>query len=106
LDEVRSRNKLGVEWRHQGKTSHEHERYSVEQGLELKWSNAVSTGVSYRRRDDNDGPGDHDDGLFIDLSFPLWKRPKEPDDSRARIAELEKRIAELESRVGAIPDSP
>lgn len=101
LNEVRSTHGFGAEWRHQGEGRTEHQRFSVEPGLEFVWDNGVETGLSYRRRDDNEGPGNHDDGLFVQLSFPLWKRPKEKDTSELRIAELERRLSALEARSAA-----
>ncbi len=106
LDEVRGTHAFGVEYRHTGEGRTEHERYSVQPGVELQWSNDVETGVSYRRRDDNDGLGNHDDGVFFDVSIPLWRRDKERDPRDARIAELERRISALESRVTAPAEQP
>lgn len=97
LEEVRSKNKLGTEWRHTGSNSRNDERYTLEPGFEFKWDKGVSTGISYRRRDVNEGNGDNDNGVFVDFSFPLWKRPKAEAKTAERIEELERRLAELES---------
>lgn len=97
LEEVRSKNKFGTEWRHSGSRSTAEERYSVEPGFEFKWDKGISTGVSYRRRDIDNGSGDSDNGLFVDFSFPLWKRPKEEAKMAERIEKLERRLAELEA---------
>jgi len=100
VEEVRYKNKLGAEWRHTGSNSREDERYTLEPGFDLKWDKGVSTGVSYRRRDVNDGNGDHDDGLFVDFSFPIWKR-KKPDAQAERIEALERGLAELQAERSA-----
>jgi hypothetical protein len=97
LQEVRSKWKLASEWRHSGRSTEE-VRYSVEQGFDLRWDKGWTTGVAYRRRDIDDGSGDHDDGLFVDFSFPLWKAHK-PDANAQRIQALENRIAQLEGRL-------
>jgi hypothetical protein len=97
LEEVRSKNKFGSEWRHSGSRSTAEERYSVEPGFEFKWDKGISTGVSYRRRDIDNGSGDSDNGLFVDFSFPLWKRPKGEAKTTERIEKLERRLAELEA---------
>ena len=97
LEEVRSKNKFGSEWRHSGSRSTAEERYSVEPGFEFKWDKGISTGLSYRRRDIDNGSGDSDNGLFVDVSFPLWKRPKAEAKTAERIEELERRLAELET---------
>ena len=96
LEEVRSKNKFGSEWRHSGSRSTAEERYSVEPGFEFKWDKGISTGVSYRRRDIDNGSGDSDNGLFVDVSFPIWKKPKGQAKSE-RVEELEQRVAELET---------
>jgi hypothetical protein len=96
LEEVRSKNKLGAEWRHGGARSTAEERYSVEPGFDFKWDKGVSTGIGYRRRDIDNGSGDSDNGLFVDVSFPLWKR-KKADKTAERVEALERRLAELET---------
>ena len=73
LKEVRSKSKVGPEFRHKGSSRTESERWTVQEGLEFKWNNGVSTGVTYRRRDVNEGSGDHDDGVWFEFSFPVWK---------------------------------
>ena len=110
LEEVRSKNKLGTEWRHTGSNSRNDERYTLEPGFEFKWDKGVSTGISYRRRDVNKGNGDNDNGVFVDFSFPIWKR-KKADAKTAQIEVLEQRIAELEaaqteSRLAGIGGGP
>src|SRR3990172_9561455 len=97
LEEVRSKNKFGSEWRHSGSRSTAEERYSVEPGFEFKWDKGISTGLSYRRRDIDNGSGDSDNGLFVDVSFPLWKKPKGQAKTAERIEALERRLAELEA---------
>lgn len=97
LEEVRSKNKFGSEWRHSGARSTAEERYSIEPGFEFKWDKGISTGVSYRRRDIDNGSGDSDNGLFVDFSFPLWKRPKGEAKTAERIEKMERRLAELEA---------
>ena len=97
LEEVRSKNKFGSEWRHSGSRSTAEERYSVEPGFEFKWEKGVSTGLSYRRRDIDNGSGDSDNGLFVDFSFPIWKRPKAEAKTAERMEALERRLAEVEA---------
>ena len=96
LEEVRGKNKLGVEWRHIASRTQSDERYTVEPGFEFKWEKGVTTGVSYRNRSTNEGRGDDDNGLFVDFSFPIWKRPK-VDKTTDRIEALEQRLTELEA---------
>jgi hypothetical protein len=101
LDAIRGKNRVGTEWRHGGTTNTNHERHTVQQGVVFSWENGVDTGLTYRRRDDNDGPGDNDNALFIDVSYPLWTRPQPRNPQALKIAELERRLAELERRQAA-----
>jgi hypothetical protein len=84
LDAIRGKNRVGTEWRHGGTTNTNHERHTVQQGVVFSWENGVDTGLTYRRRDDNDGPGDNDNALFIDVSYPLWTRPSREIRKRSR----------------------
>jgi opacity protein-like surface antigen len=75
LTEVRQKWKFGPEFR-EGSSNTHNERWTIQTGLETKWDNGWKAGVTYRRRDVNDGGGGHDNGVWIDFSYPLWKRPK------------------------------
>ncbi len=102
LTEVRSRSKLGPEFRHKNSNADE-VRWYVQQGLDFKWENGLSTGITYRRRDVDDGGGDHDNGVWFEFSFPVWKATKINPLER-RIVMLERRLARLEiqpARTGA-----
>lgn len=99
LKEIRSKSEGGVEYRHSGSSRHESQRYAVKQAVEFKWDKGVTTAVKYRRRDINDGNGDHDDGVWFEFGFPIWKAPEKPNNSSKRIAGLERRIAALEGKL-------
>jgi hypothetical protein len=102
LQEIRSTTDGGPEWRTKGAgASKSHSvRWSVSQGLDFKWDNGVDTGVKFRRRDEEEGAGEEDNGLFFEVSFPLWKKPQAPPGPNdARVEELERRVAELEARL-------
>ena len=98
LEEVRSKNKLGIEWQHSGSDSTNSDRYTEEQGFEFKWDKGVATGVSYRRRDTDNGNGNNDNGVFVEFSFPIWKRSKPEAKTVERLEALERRLAELEAQ--------
>jgi len=102
LQEVRSKTKIGPEFQHSGSDSTNSVRYSEEQGFDFKWGNDWTTGVSYRRRDADNGNGNNDNGVWFDFSFPLWKAAKK-DASAERVAELERRITQLEARLEETP---
>lgn len=95
--EVRSKWKVGPEFRHNGSRQTDEVRWTAQTGIEVKWSNGVTTGITYRRRDTDDGGSQNDNGVWLEWSFPLWKAPEKKDDLKARIAELEARVAALEA---------
>ncbi len=99
LQEVRSKSKAGPEFRHRGSNRTNSVRWSAEQGFEFKWEKDIKTGVTYRRRDEDGGGGDNDNGVWFDVSFPIWKAKKRPGVTPDRIAEIERRLAELERRL-------
>ena len=103
VQEVRNKWKFGSEWQHRGNNT-EQMRYSVEPSFDFKWDNAWTTGVSYRRRDVDNGSGDGEDGLWVDFSYPLWKAPKKPEGSAEQIRAMEERIAQLEAKLAGQSD--
>ncbi len=99
LTEIRGKTKFGVENRYAGSSRTTSQRWLVQQGFNLTWrdeeNQKFTTGVSYRRRDTDDGGGDHDDGVWFDFSFPIWKKSQDPVARRIDI--LERRLAHLEA---------
>ena len=96
LQEVRSKTRVGPEYRHSGSSRTDSTRWTAQEGVDFKWDNDVTTGLTYRRRDVNDGNGDGEDGVWFDVSVPVWKAEKKPDATAKRLAELEHRVAQLE----------
>lgn len=72
-------------------------RWTTQTGLELKWDRGVATGVTYRRRDVDDGSGSDDNGVWLDFSFPLWTAKNKPGALESRVRELEKRLAAFDA---------
>jgi hypothetical protein len=99
LKEVRSETKVGPEFRHTGSNRTNSDRWTAQQGIEFKWDKGINTGITYCRRDVDDGQGDNDNGVWLDVSFPIWKAKKRQDNTAERMAALERRVAELESRL-------
>ena len=100
LREIRSKTKAGVEYRRKNVDKTEHERYLVQESVQFKWDNGVDTSMIYRRRDLSDNEsGDHDDGIWFEVSVPIWKAKSKPDLTAARVEDLEQRIRELEARL-------
>ena len=96
LKEVRSNTRFGPSFRHKASNRTDSVRWMVQQGIQLRWKNGIRTGISYRRRDTDDGNGDNDNGVFLNVSLPVWKAPKKPDPVKKRMKKLEKRVKELE----------
>ena len=66
--------------------------------MEFKWDKGINTSVTYRRRDEDNGNGDRDNGVWFELSFPIWHPKKPPDQLASKIEELEMRLAQLEAQ--------
>jgi|GEM_PF-1738393 len=101
LKEIRSETKFGPSFQHRGSDRTDSTRWTAQQGIEFKWNKGVKTGITYRRRDTDDGNGNNDNAVFIDFSFPIWKAEKKPDPLKKRIKKLERRVAELEALLTA-----
>ncbi len=102
LQEVRSKSRVGPEFRTKGGgASRKHSvRWDAQSGVELEWDNGISTGVTYRRRDEDNGTGDRDNAVWFELTVPLWRSDDHPVDRRnRRISELERRVAQLEAKL-------
>ena len=97
LKQIRSETKFGPSFRHKGADRTDSTRWTVQQGIEFRWNKGVKTGITYRRRDTDDGNGNNDNAVFIDFSFPIWKAKKKPDPLKKRLKKLERRVAELEA---------
>lgn len=93
LHEVRSKNKYGPEYRTNA-TGRNTIRWTAQTGVEFKWDQGITTGVTYRRRDVDNGSGGIDNGVWFEFSFPVWRRQK--PDLKKHIQLLEQRIAQLE----------
>ncbi len=100
VTEVRGKTSFGPEFRNRGNNTHE-TRYDVRQNIDLKWDNGWSTGVTYRRRDVDEGSGDSENLLLFDVGYPIWKAPKKSDKTAARIGELEQQVQDIRARLAA-----
>ena len=58
----------------------------------------MNTGVTYRYRETTDGIDSKDNGVWFEVSYPLWKKKKQPTDLADRIEMLERRLAKLEPK--------
>lgn len=104
LTEIRSKSKVGPEFRHRGSDRTDSIRWYAQQGFDFVWrddrNNKITTGITYRRRDVDNGNSDNDNGVWLDFSFPIWKAEGNTDHAARRIELLEARIAALEATQG------
>ena len=99
LEEIRNKTSFGPQFRHRASDDTDSVRWVVKQGFDFKWENDVTTGISYLRRDTDDGNGNHDNGVLFSISFPLWKEEKKPKATKKSVKALEARVEELEALV-------
>jgi hypothetical protein len=97
LQEVRSKSKFGPEYQHFGSNRTNSVRWTAEQGFEFRWDKGITTGVTYRRRDVDDGNGNSEDRVMLEFGFPLWKAESKEAKLARRVELLEQRLATLES---------
>jgi len=97
LKEIRSKSKFGPRYNHRGTKRTDSTQWTVQQGIEFKFKDGSKTGITYRRRDVDDGNGNNDNSVFVDFSFPIWKAPKKRSSQKKRLKKLEKRVAQLEA---------
>lgn len=101
LKEVRSKVAFGPEFRHSGERNTSEVRYYASQGIELKWDRGITTELNYRRREIDEGSGDNENLLLVQVGFPLWEAQQPENPLAKRVRELERRLAELENRQAA-----
>lgn len=100
--ELRGKTSFGPEFRNRGNNTQE-VRYDARQAFEVKWDNGWTTGVQYRRRDVDDGSGDNENRILVEVGYPLWKAPKKEDKATdRRIQELHEQVEEMRARVAEL----
>jgi len=102
LKEIRSKSKVGAVFKHKGLDRTSSTQWSAQQGLAFTWQHGIKTGISYRRRDIDDGNGNNDNAVFVDVSFPIWKKAKKPSKTKKRLKKLKKRLAAVENELAAL----
>lgn len=95
LKEVRGKSAFGPEFRHSGNNGTEEVRYDARQGVEFRWDKGITTGLTYRRRDVDEGSGDNENLFLFEVGYPIWLAPKTEDKLAQRVSELERQLAEL-----------
>jgi len=101
VTEVRGKTSFGPEFRNRGNNTSEI-RYDARQAIDLKWDNGWTTGVQYRRRDVDEGSGDNENRVLLEVGYPIWKAPKKPDKTTQQLQELEEQVQEMRARVAEL----
>ncbi|MGB2988106.1 MAG: hypothetical protein WBE26_19740 [Phycisphaerae bacterium] len=99
LQEIRSKTSFGPEYQHFGSTNTNSVRWTAVQGLDFKWDKGITTGVTYQRRDVDDGNGNNENRVLLEFSFPLWKAESKQTQLARRVRRLEDRLVVLEAAV-------
>ena len=100
--ELRGKTSFGPEFRNRGNNTSEI-RYDARQAFEVKWDNGWTTAVQYRRRDVDEGSGDNENRVLVEVGYPLWKAPKKEDKAAdQRIQELQQQVEEMRARVATL----
>ena len=96
LKEIRGKTQIGPEFRDKPGRKSEVRWTTVDQEFDFKWNSGWSTVVSYRRRDVDEGSGGNDNRILVGMSYPIWKRPQQPEARSRRMERLERRVTQLE----------
>ncbi len=100
--ELRGKTSFGPEFQNRGNNTSQI-RYDARQAFEMKWDNGWTTGLSFRRRDIDDGSGDNENRVMAEIGYPLWKAPKKEDKATdRRIQELQEQVEEMRVRVAEL----
>lgn len=109
--ELRGKTSFGPEFRNRGNNTQE-VRYDARQALDLKWDNGWSTGISYRRRDVDDGSGDNENRVLFEVGYPIWKAAKKHEPKKdigpptgtttKALEELQRQVEELRAKMAAL----
>lgn len=102
LTEITGKTAFGPEFRNFGNNTSDI-RYNVIQGVQFKLSNKWDLGVTYQRRDLDDGAGDNENLVLFEVGYPIWNAPKKPQKSAEdlQIEELEQQLRTLGSELAA-----
>lgn len=108
ISEVRGKTSFGPEFRNRGNNTSEI-RYDARQGIEIKWDNGWTTGVTQRYREIDNGAGDQEFLTLLEVGYPIWKPAKKPDkaeQSSQRVEEMEHELAALRATVAEMRTEP
>ena len=100
VTEIGGKTSFGPEWRNFGNNTHDI-RYTAIQGLDFKLANKWNLGVSYQRRDVDEGSGDNENLVLFEVGYPIWNAPKKAEKSAVEleIEGLERELRLLNTEV-------
>lgn len=102
ISEITGKSSFGPEFRNFGDGTSDI-RYTAIQGFDLKLSNGWTTGVSYQRRDVDDGGGDNENLVLFEIGYPIWKASKKSEKTanQLRLHKLGNELHELSGELAA-----
>lgn len=102
VTEIGGKTSFGPEWRNFGNNTHDI-RYTAIQGLDFKLANKWNLGVSYQRRDVDEGSGDNENLVLFEVGYPIWNAPKKAEKSAVEleIEGLERDLRLLDTELAA-----
>ena len=106
LAEIRGKSGAGTEFQHDGLKGTDQMRHYAVQGVEFKWDNGWTTGLTYRLRDVQDGNCNIENLVLFEVGYPIWKAPKKPEKTTERMDKLERELAELRAQLATVSERP
>jgi len=102
VTEISAKTAFGPEFRNYGNNTHDI-RWTAIHGFEFKLSNKWTVNASFQRRDVDEGSGDNENAILVEVGYPLWNAPKKAEKAahEMQIEELEKELRELGSELVA-----
>lgn len=102
LAEITGKSSFGPDFRNLGDNTHDI-KYTAIQSLEFKLANKWTLGVTYQRKDMDEGAGDNENLVLFEVGYPLWNAPKpEKTAEDVQIETLEKQLRGLNSELAEI----
>ena len=101
LAEIRGKSGAGTEFQHDGLKGTDQMRHYAVQGVELKWDSGWTTGLTYRLRDVQEGNGNIENLVLLEIGYPIWKAAKKPDKTAERVDQLERELREVRAQMAA-----
>ncbi len=98
--EIGGKTSFGPEFRSFGNNTNDI-RYTAIQSVEFKLANKWTLNLLYQRRDVDEGSGDNENAILVEVGYPLWNAPKKAEKSAEEfeIEGLERQLRMLDSEL-------